>query len=390
MQKENSAKQQKVDFIVGVIVFTVAMALLVWLIIGFGRALTGGNKPINSGVISAEGDAVRGTERIYTYTPDGNIPDGAEIVWYVDGERVEKSTYTDGQPLTLHYTPQHAGQSRIEVAAGNYAQSLTETVYAPHLTITAPNLTITYGDEMPQLLCTAEGFVGNEGADFCSDCCQVEGADKVGVYRIAVHYCNENYQTECIEGTLTVLPRRLTVDNCPEKVYDGNGVLCAPTLQIGGVLAGDDVSVQCDNLYFDNKNVGENKQVLLTATLVGADAENYLLPDFAQGRILPKSVSLQGLTVQNKLYDGTTKATVDNPGTLVGVCEGDSVAIGRIDVSFDNAEAGTHQVNVNSITLVGADKDNYTVDPCQTNGEIQPQGSLWDRLFGEPVAQTQK
>ncbi len=87
--------------------------------------------------------------------------------------------------------------------------------------------------------------------------------------------------------------------------------------------------------------------------------------------VLPKGMTLQGITVQNKTYDGTTKADIAKLGKLQGVVEGDSVAIGNLEVKFDAADVGTHAVKVKNIVLVGMDKHNYFVqNVVVNNGEI--------------------
>ena len=51
--------------------------------------------------------------------------------------------------------------------------------------------------------------------------------------------------------------------------------------------------------------------------------------------------------------------------------EGDSVAIGNLEVKFDAADVGTHVVKVKNIVLVGMDKHNYFVqNVVVNNGEI--------------------
>ncbi|MGN1040571.1 MAG: formyltransferase family protein [Candidatus Fimimonas sp.] len=87
----------------------------------------------------------------------------------------------------------------------------------------------------------------------------------------------------------------------------------------------------------------------------------------AYGKILPKEITLQGLTVADKTYDGTTKAGIAKMGTLCGVCEGDSVAVGSLEIAFDNANLGLHGVSVKNVKLVGYDKDNYVVKTVDVN-----------------------
>ena len=68
------------------------------------------------------------------------------------------------------------------------------------------------------------------------------------------------------------------------------------------------------------------------------------------------------MSVCDKTYDGTTKAEVCKPGKLVGVLDGDSVAIGSMVAKFADANVqNSKKVTVTDIKLVGYDKDNYVI-----------------------------
>lgn len=254
------------------------------------------------------------------------------------------------------------------------------------VTLTAPDVTITYGEELPEMPCEVSSDAECNAVGKVKDC-KLE----VGVYDIDVEtdIDTSKYQTEIVGGKLTVLPKLLQVQAPFVKEYDGGCTIARPQIRLDGVLENDDVSAECDVLYFDNKNVGVGKTVLLSnVRLVGKDAANYILPDFAEGIVVPKIVRFEGLKVANKPYDGTTKATVEDLGTLYGVCEGDSIAIGNVTSHFERADVGKQKVTV-EVTLVGADKDNYTVVPMTYNAEIQQKSSFWDKIFNkEPIAPT--
>ena len=79
-------------------------------------------------------------------------------------------------------------------------------------------------------------------------------------------------------------------------------------------------------------------------------------------KINPKSLTVSGLTAQNKKYDGTDTAKLSG-GSLNGKISGDDVnadipATGK----FASANAGNNiAVSIDSITLTGTKKDNYTL-----------------------------
>ena len=64
---------------------------------------------------------------------------------------------------------------------------------------------------------------------------------------------------------------------------------------------------------FDTKNVGTDKTVTVSGlSLTGADAGNYVLtPPTTTANITAATLTVTGITASNKVYDGTTDATLD-------------------------------------------------------------------------------
>ena len=391
MRKEKY-NEERTDLIVGIITVVTILALFALLL--FSVARRSSNLTAGTGEITAIGETRRGSEQVFTYNLDDvSLMEGARVTWTVNGSRIYEGAYVEGEAIELAYTPTQTGTLNIVATVGNYQQTATVEVKAPRLTVVTDNVTIVYG-ETPNLSYTVEGFVEGEECDFCFDGKCVAKADRldVGVYEICMDKeCSYmDYEMDYVCGKLTVLPKELTVENRFFKVYDSANTIENPKLSLGGVVEGDEVCAKCDTLYFDNKNVGRDKMIMLgNVELEGENACNYVLPDFVYGQIAPKQVEVVGLTVKDKLYDGTTKATIDQMGTLNGVCSGDSVAIGNISVSFEDANVGKKTVITHGVTLIGADKDNYVVREIKTpNAEISETATFWDKLLErERVAQ---
>ena len=102
------------------------------------------------------------------------------------------------------------------------------------------------------------------------------------------------------------------------------------------MVAGDDVSLDSSgaNSAFGDADVGTDKPVGCNGfTLSGADASNYTLtvsPTTAD--ITPKPIT-GSCTVANKVYDGTTAATITG-SSLNGVVAGDSVTLNTSGANF--------------------------------------------------------
>ena len=74
----------------------------------------------------------------------------------------------------------------------------------------------------------------------------------------------------------------------------------------------------------------------------------------------PKSVTITGLSAENKTYDGTTAATVTGTATIDGKVDGDDVSASAGSASFADANvANGKAVTFSGYTLTGDDAGNY-------------------------------
>jgi hypothetical protein len=176
-------------------------------------------------------------------------------------------------------------------------------------------------------------------------------------------------------ATLTV--SGITAGN---KTYDGTTVAAIDTsgAMLSGVVAGDDVSLVVSGASgaFDTKDVGTGKTVTVSGlALSGADAGNYVIaPLTTTADISAATLTVTGITAQDKPYDGTTAATLDTSGAmLVGVIAGDNVTL---DVSgavgnFDTPDIGTDKtVFITGLTITGPDAGNYMLTQPTTTASI--------------------
>ena len=164
-------------------------------------------------------------------------------------------------------------------------------------------------------------------------------------------------------GTITPVTLSLSGLTANSKIYDAT---TAATVSgtFSGVIAGDAVSLGTPDASFDNKNVGIAKPVTVSGlTLAGADAGNYSFtpptPATLTADITPASLSITGLTAQDKFYDGTTVATLAG-GTLAGLISGDVVSFSPGAGAFADRHVGQAKtVTIDGLTLSGTDAGNY-------------------------------
>jgi|GEM_PF-4836961 len=190
------------------------------------------------------------------------------------------------------------------------------------------------------------------------------GAD-AGNYRLV--------QPANVLANITVPTLTITGVTALNKVYDQTRT----ALLTGGVintLLGDDavlVTTGATGLFAD-ANVADGKSVVISGyTVIGADAGNYLLvqPTGVTANITPLTLTLSGLAATNRVYDGSTTASVT--GTLAGVIAGDTVSLASLTGSFvDKNVAAGKTVNVTVGALAGAQAGNYRVLNATTTAEI--------------------
>ncbi|GEM_PF-6888214 len=149
------------------------------------------------------------------------------------------------------------------------------------------------------------------------------------------------------------------------KEYDGSTTavpdMTAPVIE--GLPAGKTVAVSASAAY-DNKNAGEGKTV---AIVYGKVSDTNYEIDTAgsiasvKGTITPKSVTVSGLEAEDKIYDGTTAATVSMTGKteISGKVAGDDLGIAAAGAFYDAAAGEDKSVTIRYTGFTGADAGNY-------------------------------
>ena len=167
---------------------------------------------------------------------------------------------------------------------------------------------------------------------------------------------------------ITITVSGVTANN---KVYNGTtaAVLNTGSAVLVGVSPGDIVTLITTGASgsFNNRNVGTGKTVTITGlSLSGADAGKYSLTQpSATANITAASLTVTGVTASDKVYNGTTAATLNTASAvLVGVVSGDAVNLVSTGATgtFNNKNAGTAKtVTIAGLALSGTDAGNYTL-----------------------------
>jgi hypothetical protein len=196
-------------------------------------------------------------------------------------------------------------------------------------------------------------------------------------------------------GNYTVSPLTVSVAAIGvNKVYDGT-TSNAPALSSGGVILGDQVTLADTAANFASKNVGTAQPITVSGISIGgADAADYVLSSTSAtttATISPASLTVSGVTASNKVYDGTTAATLTG-GSLIGVMGGDASLVGFTDAGrFASPNAATGVAVTAAATLSGAGADNYVlVQPTGLLANITPAMLTYEanpalRTAGQPL-----
>jgi len=188
----------------------------------------------------------------------------------------------------------------------------------------------------------------------------------------------------------TISQAQLTVTGITanSKVYDGKSTV---TVNVGsaalnGVVGTDNVTLGTTTAVgtMDSKNVGVRTVTLSGLTLVGTAAGNYQISPAPTTTVTvtPKTVTITGLGAQNKVYDGTTAATLQvlTKTGIQGVVAGDRVnynVAGAVGTFSDPNVGNGKTVTITGVVLSSPptgnnDAANYIVAPITTTANITP------------------
>ncbi|RKG32751.1 filamentous hemagglutinin N-terminal domain-containing protein, partial [Acinetobacter guerrae] len=167
-------------------------------------------------------------------------------------------------------------------------------------------------------------------------------------------------------GSLTIAKRDLNINGLSvfDKVYDRSTSAIVSGIAGVTVLSGDTVTLSGIGLgSFTDKNVGNNKNVIVSGyTLTGTDALNYnlLQPTNLKASITPAVLTINGISVADKTYDGLFNATLNGTASI-NPFAGDFVGLDGSGIgTFTDKNAGIRSVIVTGYNLTGADAGNYT------------------------------
>ncbi len=175
-----------------------------------------------------------------------------------------------------------------------------------------------------------------------------------------------------LSADITAISLTITGSSAADKVYDGSTAATISAGTVSGILGNDDVAVAAAG-SFNNKDVGTAKPVSVTYTLSGSAAGNYTAPaaESLSADITAVSLTITGSSAADKVYDGSTAATI-SAGTVSGILGNDDVAVAAAG-SFNNKDVGTAKPVSVTYTLSGSAAGNYTAPAAESlSADINP------------------
>ena len=213
-----------------------------------------------------------------------------------------------------------------------------------------------------------------------------EAPKNVGKYVIRITTAEtDTFKAASSTMKFEIQPREVTISDVKvaDKTYDGTidaKITNAGTLSVN--YDGDNLAIVIGKAAYDDKNVGTDKAVSFTGfELSGSAAGNYKLvaqPASTIADITAKEITIIGATVEgSKVYDGTTKATIANAGTLSDNYDAENLTIVAGSAVYDNKNVGTGKaVTFTGFALAGDAAVNYKLiaQPTDTTADITVKG----------------
>jgi len=328
-------------------------------------------------------------------------------------------TFLEGTDYNLTYSNNiNAGTATVTVTGkGNYTGNLNKTFTITKATLAVPEIAVnaTYGDTYRDVLNSpttnrivtmkaADGFPVEGEWTFANAVLDTRISPSGSLTQNAGAQYNAtvtpkqaapNYTFEPSKPvTLTIAQKRLEITGFgwlkdqtgkDRNIRDYDGTTFADAYvncgTANGIVSGDRAFYNC-GVSYATKNAGQNKiaypEFLLTGTHAGAytfNSNGLILV----GTIVEKNVQINGLSVKDKVYDGTRNAEFKTPfdpstAQILGKIGTDDLYLATdpgygpeflnqyaslSDYSTD--EEYTNQVRMKGIRLAGTDKDNYNL-----------------------------
>ena len=238
---------------------------------------------------------------------------------------------------------------------------------------------------------TLSGFVGSESVTATGAAANYSSAN-VGSYSgVVITYtlhngtggglaANYSLANGAASGQITAKALSVTAPLIASKGYDGTATAGAVAVgTLSGFVGSERVTATGAAADYPSADVGTYPGVDIIYTLHngrgGGLAANYSLANgTATGQITPRALTVAGISASDKVYDGTTNATlILTNAALAGNLDGTNVVLSTTNATgaFADPNVGSNKpVQVSGLTLSGSATNNYAFSQPATNATI--------------------
>ena len=362
------------------------------------------NFTINNATITV-GGAFTDYTGAYDGTPHGILVDTSKIET-VNDQSLEIKYSSDGinytldasptitnareSPMTVYWqvtAPNHEpanGSATITISkidwngVKNFAETVRSGQVTTNKTLTLPTPpdgasygTITVGGHTAALIDGTPTVSGNTLT--YSTTAYAKGAQATITIPVAGATNYNNYDVT-VTITATALPPAVvsTAPTAKSLTYNGG----EQALVDAGTATGGEMrySLTSGSSYSENIPVGKNANKYTVYYIVKGDGQHSDSEEKSvQVTIAPKPVTITGVTAKDKVYDGTTDATVTDPARIDGLLDADNVTVTPGTATFADKNVGTSKtVTFAGYSLSGTAAGNYnlTAQPASVTANI--------------------
>ena len=293
----------------------------------------------------------------FTYNGEGQAPE-ADVTNLVKGDKVE-FTYSYDDDNTADAKPVNAGNYIAKVVglsgtdAGNYKlpqnpASKSFEIATAELKMTADDMTIEYGSNVPTYTAKFDGFVGNDTKDDLGGTltftCDYTNTSPDGTYTITPSgLTSNNYSINFVNGVLTVTAATAKITTAPAGVegleYNASDLpLITPGDATGGTICYRVNNGNWQETIPTGINAGTYKVewYLKAASGYSSDSSAENPAGEVEVTIQKKELSLEWDNYEGITYDGKPHKPT---ATVTGTQGQDTL---EVTVSGENAKAGIH------------------------------------------------
>lgn len=178
--------------------------------------------------------------------------------------------------------------------------------------------------------------------------------------------------TDQTTTTASITAKTLTVTAIDKsKTYDGTIYSAGYSVTYDSFVSGEGVSNLSGTVTYTGSAITATDVGSYTISPTGYTSSNYNIQYVAGALSISKAgLNITGITAEDKVYDGTTSATIDISGiSYTGLASGDSITVTSTAV-FDTKNVGTGKT-VTLTNTYGGDATNYTItDQTTTTASI--------------------